>query len=619
MSGRWIAFAVLVVATIAVYLPGIRGPFVFDDISSIVERDNLRSFPPQLRWDLPGSRPLTALTFAANFAISGEHTFGFKLTNLLGHLVCAGLLYAVVLRVSRCYSDLAGVEHSTGDRTPHCLALTTTALWTLHPINSQAVCYIVQRSEILASIGMLGFVYCILRHDASRRWYWQVLGVACVVVGMYAKVHAVMALPVGLCLDIWILRNPLLVCLRRRLLTYPLPLLAGVLTLATYWVSLRTGQSGIGFAGDNAPPLMYLANQSAVIAHYLGLVLLPWTLCIDYRWPIEHHLAPLLAWSMFTGAILVVSSIACRRGNLAGWWMLSALLILAPTSSLIPVTDLAVEHRMYLPSACVIAAMVMVGFQIIASLRWSTQQRSALRFYAALGISGLFVAFGLRTAMRTADYATSYDLWQATAIAAPTNVRALQNWTQAAEQEGRREQLIQGLRLLYETQRIRQQPVGAIASRLSEELMKVGRMSEAKTLIDQAIDQLRDDGWVDERYELSAALLNRSLIHSSITGTGIRADLERAALLKPSNPFPHAMLGQMALRDDQPQVAIEHFQAALQMQPEWPEAILDLAQAQLLVGEFEDAQSTLEKLAPDLPDTQRAQAAALRSLLQQQK
>src|ERR1700681_3616220 len=141
---RWRA-AVIVIAGCLAYSNSLFGPFVFDDTLSIVENPQIRQwwrlgsvlFPDR---ELPvAGRPLVNVSFAINYAIGGLGTSGYHSVNVGFHLLCGLLIFGVVRRTL----ELPGLKKRFGPWSTH-LAFGVALLWTLHPLNSEAVTYVTQ-------------------------------------------------------------------------------------------------------------------------------------------------------------------------------------------------------------------------------------------------------------------------------------------------------------------------------------------------------------------------------------------------------------------------------------------------------------------------------------------
>ena len=145
--------AALVAFAVIAYLPALGAPFVFDDIPNLVLNDRVQ--PARLA-ELPRSldargdsaaRPVAMVTFAANYLVGGLDPFGYHVVNLAIHVLNALLVFGVVAGLARApFSPPAVQRHALE------IAFASALLWAVHPVNTQAVTYIVQRMAALSGI-----------------------------------------------------------------------------------------------------------------------------------------------------------------------------------------------------------------------------------------------------------------------------------------------------------------------------------------------------------------------------------------------------------------------------------------------------------------------------------
>ena len=168
--------ALIVVAGLLVYSNSLSGPFLFDDQSSIVENVAIRRLgtvtSERLNSPLSG-RPLVGMTFALNFAMSELDVPAYHATNIAIHLSSALLLFGLVRRTL----TLPRLRHRYG---PHALNLgaAVALIWTVHPLNTEAVNYVTQRTELLFAFFYLLTLYSVARsHSSGSAWRWQCVAV----------------------------------------------------------------------------------------------------------------------------------------------------------------------------------------------------------------------------------------------------------------------------------------------------------------------------------------------------------------------------------------------------------------------------------------------------------
>ena len=430
---RWVwALPILVALCAAVpYINSFQGPFIYDDINSI--RDN-----PEIRTLLPwgpqspvattiSGRPVLRLSFALDYAIGGLRVEPYHATNLLIHIGAGLLLYGIVRR------NLLRHEF-WGDRFANSgpfLAAAVAAVWVTHPLNTEAVTLIVQRAESLAGLFYLAVIYCLIRSEAqsaSGKYWCRVAAIVCCALGMATKEMMVTAPLMALLYDRTFLAGSFSKALQRRRQLYA--------WLAATWLVLAgtvlaAGNRG-GSAGFHAGVAIhdYARTQLAVVAHYLYLALWPRELVLDYAWPIAHRWGD-VGWGGLLVAVLLIGSIIALwarpwLGFLGAWFFG----ILLPSSSIMPiVTEVAAEHRMYLPMIAPIALALVGG--------WALGRRFGLGWLIWAPVAAA-IAFGAWfTFQRNSQYGDAVGIWQITVAQRPNNARAHYNlgysWKKVAE------------------------------------------------------------------------------------------------------------------------------------------------------------------------------------------
>lgn len=398
------------------YLQAIDAPFVLDDhyqISDIASQSD----SPLLETSLyRNPRALPLITLRINHSWTGLDTWSYHLVNFLCHLLNAILLYHL------CRQTLAvATKQSAGSC--HFLAAIIAWLWAVHPLASQPVIYIVQRSELMAS-GMYLLSLYALTMTASREKQtrpWQALVVLSCVAGLYCKPIAATIPLAALLWDRTFLAGSFLAALKERWHLYAMLVaslsilfITGVLGLLNTSDPIGANLSA-GVSVETITPLAYLFVQSRIILHYLWLCVWPMQLVFDYGWPPPAHLSDhALSFVIVTVIFLLTAFSLATRYARHGMLMMLFFLILAPTSSILPIYDLAVEHRMYLPLACVIALLVMAMYPFFKQRRiWGMM---------LLAIVGLLLAG--RCYLRVSDYRDSQTLWKSVIRAVPYQPRA---------------------------------------------------------------------------------------------------------------------------------------------------------------------------------------------------
>jgi len=344
---------VIVLAGMAVYWIALPGPFLFDDQNSILNNASIRAMqtgfsPPR---DTPvAGRPLVNFTLAVNYAADGLDVTGYRAVNLAIHILAALTLFGIVRRTlmhvwaAHASPIPSGPGHATN------IAWVCALVWMLHPLQTETVNYLSQRTE-----GLMGLCYLQTLYWSIRRK--PVAAVLACAAGMASKESMVTAPVMVLLYDRVFLYDSLKDAFRSRRGLY-----AG---LAATWLILAglmatTPRTSVGFsAGTSA--WVYFLNQCELIVRYLWLSLWPRALVLDYGLPRPIAPAEVLSQAAFLVALgLLVLWALVRRpmlGFLGAWFFIT----LAPSSSFVPVaTEVGAERRMYLPLAGLVVLAVIL-------------------------------------------------------------------------------------------------------------------------------------------------------------------------------------------------------------------------------------------------------------------
>lgn len=432
------AVAALALVTVGIwaYSPSFRGVFVLDDVRAIVRNPTIRSlWPLSVPLEPPtastvAGRPVANLSFALNLALApgapgmagALDPAPFHVGNLVIHLAAALVLFGVVRRTLASEPLRAGV----GPGAPW-IALVIALVWAVHPLQTAAVTYIVQRVESLMGLFYLLTLYCSIRgaekvgsdptfvSPASRRW--AAAAIAFCACGMGTKEVMVTA--------------PIMVAAWDHLFGERgadgvRPTRWGLLGgLASTWLILaalvayehRTPSVSL----SPGTVWQYLLTQAEVVVHYLHLVFVPAQLAFLYDWPLASSPGA-VAWpAALLVALLLLTAVGIARRHPASFLGAWFFLILAPSSSFLPIlTEVAAEHRMYLPLAAIVSAVVLGLFALGRTLlRAPKAAVAACAIMTALVVGVL----GLETRARNRVYWSAEGLWQDTVTKRPNDAR----------------------------------------------------------------------------------------------------------------------------------------------------------------------------------------------------
>jgi tetratricopeptide (TPR) repeat protein len=501
-------------------------------------------------------RPLVNLTFALNYLAGGLDPFGYHAANLAIHLACALLVFGIVRRTHDRVHDPWQLPLSPSD-----LAVATAALFVVHPLTSEVVDYVTQRTEGLMALCYLTTLYAAIRsQDGAHRPRWQAAAVAACIAGAWCKETIATA--------------PLVVLLWDRAFAYPSVsaalrdrwrLYGG---LALTWVVLGAmlaigGQSlAGGFSTARTTWWTYFLNQPRMIARYLWLTVWPGPLVLYYGWPPAISLADAWPWLVCVALLFAATIVFTIRRPAAAFPAAWFFLTLGPASSVITIaTEVAAERRMYLPLAGAIAG-------VVATVAWIAARRAVPRRVLSIATLAVVAALGVRTAMRNAEYATPL-------IMART---VLDRW-----------------------------PTANAEYLVGTELIAAGRSNEALPHLRAAAA-----GYAPARYLLGVALLS-----SGQTAAAISA-LEQFVRDEPHALVSRAAHGQLAnayAASGRPADAIPHYLEYLAANPDDAAAWTGVAIAQMQSGRGDEAIASFRRAAAADPSQPRFRLNLARALL----
>lgn len=587
-----VAGGLIVLAGFAAYHNTFSAPFVFDSPTSITGNPTIRRLWPIWPVLSPasnltvGGRPIANLSLAINYAISGEAVWSYHALNLAIHLLAGLVLFGIVRRTL----SQPRLRARFGD-VALTLACAAAGLWLLHPLQTESVTYVIQRTESLAGLFYLLTLYGFIRatescretggpaadagHSPSARVGgharrppagvgWLAFSFAACLLGMATKEIMASAPLLVLVYDRTFVSGGFRAALRQRR-RYYLALAATWILLG--WLVASTHNRG-GTAGFDSglSPAIYLLSQCYAIVVYLKLSFWPHPLVFDYGLGVIEHAADVWPQAVLLGAMAGGTAIALRRRSPVGFVGLWFFAILAPSSSLVPIgSQTMAEHRIYLPLAAVIVL-------VVTGLHASLGRRSLVLWPA------LAIALGGLTVQRNNVYRSDLALWRDAVAKRPLNPRARYDLGIAFSDRGQFAEAVpqyeEALRLDQGSASGNQTQV--IHTKLGHHLVVLGRVPEAVAHYREAL-RLKPD------YALAHHNLAQALVLLDQFSEAIR-HYEEALRLNLGGAETHADLGYALLHEGRVEEAIPHYREALRLAPNSAPGFNNLAYALLVTG-----------------------------------
>ncbi|MFZ9682822.1 MAG: tetratricopeptide repeat protein [Cephaloticoccus sp.] len=535
----------LVAAVALAYANSLSAPFVFDDIRGIVENESIRSL-----WPLtdalfaPGNatgavgRPVVNLSLALNYALGGLDVRGYHAFNVAFHALAALALFGLVRRTLR-----LPVLAETWSRRAVWLAAGVAGLWALHPLQTESVTCVIQRTELLGSLFYLLTLYAFVRAvDAPSPRRWLALSVAASAVGMAAKEIVATAPLIVLLFDRAYVGGTFAAAWRARR-NYYLGLAGSWLVLVALLLVNHDRGGIVGF-GLGMSAWDYALTQCQALVMYAKLAFWPHPLVLDYGAEVVAGVG-----AVWWKGVLVLTAVgatlwALVRAPRVGTVAFAAFAVLAPSSSFIPLTTQTMaEHRMYLPLAGVVILVAVAGAR-----RWPRGTPAVL--------AGLGILAGVATIARNEDYRSVLAIWTDSVAKWPDNPRAQLS--------------------------------------LGSALAEAGRLREAVAHYEKALAQ--KPGYADAAYNLGNAWLKLEDFTAAV------AAYTRAVTLKPDYAEAHYALGYCLIRTGRLDEGLVHYARSEEIFPDNPVTLRSHASALTFARRFEEAKQRYERLLRLTPD-----------------
>jgi Flp pilus assembly protein TadD len=621
---------IALLAGVVAYSNTLSVPFVFDDFDTIVADPRIRVI--QDMGDLQKiafhfttveaflSRSVVFASFALNHALGGLDPKGYHIVNLILHLVVVLFTFLLARQLLQALTQGdqtgsvaartvgAGLTPSYRATLVGLIATTAALTQAVHPIFTEAVVFISGRSSVLCAAFYLGSVLAFGQGERAasrwRKWGWYLLSAISGILAFGSKQEAA-TLPVMLLLYSlvirrqeegiggWVRRNwPLLV---------GVGLAAAIFLFYSWGMLLEPHPEGTSLRprlhhGQQLPRLQYFLTQLQVIPfYYLRLFLLPIGLNIDPDIP------PAQGWldvQTVLGALIlmgltVAGVLALRKDSMLtfaiGWFLIAPV----PSSSIVPLLDVAAEHRVYLAG---------VGFALFVG--WLSG-RLADR-YGKVNVGVLVgivaMAWGLGTLQRNTVWQDERTLWLDAATKSPQKPRPHLNLAIAYLNHDQTALAIEEAKRGVELK-----PDYAAFRVLGSAYLDAGRIEEAIPVLEKALE-LNSNG-LQARLLLARAYARQGRYDLALAR--YQELLQRAS----TNARLHVESGVVFQRAGRKQEAIALYRKALELDPRWAEPVLTLATLLEAEGRIPEAIGLLEdylRLNPKAQEGERVRQALAR-------
>ncbi|ABW68221.1 tetratricopeptide repeat protein [Desulfosudis oleivorans] len=568
---------IIAAAAILTYANSLTAPFVFDDAHNIVENPHVRMAELSLDGIIDAvtvgtRRPVASLTFALNYYFHGYDITGYHLVNIAIHILTGFLMFLVV----RHTLGLMNLERR--DMVAGLAAL----VWTVHPLHTQSVTYVVQRMAALATLFFLFALYLYIRgrlRQREGRPLGSLFFVLCGLSGILAVLSKQIAatLPFFILVYEWYFFQDL----DRAWIKKQAKWIGSAVVVIGALAAIYLGASPIEkimamYKTQDFTLGQRLLTEPRVIFLYLSLILFPYPgrLNLDYDFPVSVSLIdPVTTLVSILGLIGLVAAavVTAKRYRLVSFAVVWFLGNLAIESSFLGLA-LVFEHRTYLPSVLVIAALAW------AAITYIRPRPLAIGFLCAVTL-----LWGFWTYQRNAIWADEVALWRDVTEKSPTLARPWSNLGMALQIAGNSEAALQAFQ-----KAIALDPNHMEAHNNSGFILReLGRPKEAIKFFRRALEI--NPAYADAHYNLGLAFFDLKDMAQA------RTAFEQTLRVNPLYSKAHNNLGVILMQEGDHEAAVAAYQRALKTDPRFAQAYNNLGIIAYQQGNPDQAASFFKK------------------------
>ena len=470
------------------YSNTLQAPPVLDDITAFVENPALEISDlsvASLRQIAAGrfgvARFLPQVSFAMNRLLAHGSIVPFHLTNIAIHL---GSVLALFFFLRALLRTEIGRRSLSGSMSPELFVVFACTLWALHPVQTNAVSYLVQRMTALAALFYLVSLTCYLeaRLAAAKRRFLFMIGCAVAAIAAFFSKENSATLPLAILLVEWLFLSPDRFRNIARAASWRHWLLLAIALVVLLPLAHQPLMTLInGYALRDFTLTERLLTEARVLVFYLSLLLLPLPnrLNLDHDFSISTSLLtpPTTILSIILLAGLFIWGIRLRRRQpLLAFGIIWFFLQLAIESTIVPL-ELVFEHRLYLPSVGIMVAAASIIDQ--AAGRWLNREEQESGKIMMLVLVILAATFSLLTSIRNNAWQDRLAISQDCAEKSPKKARAIANYGQALAEQGQYPEALAVLEQALALSRPHQEEYVNAAANILMSLSEQGRFAEA--------------------------------------------------------------------------------------------------------------------------------------------
>jgi tetratricopeptide (TPR) repeat protein len=611
LSSPWAALLLIALIAAIFYCNIYPSPFVFDDHGRIVKRGAIRdlanfSTPQQLL----SPRSLVDVTFALNYKLGKLNVSGYHLANLLIHILNGFAVYFLALvlfkQVFSTNSPRSSNMESFHSSIP-LISLLAALIFVVHPIQTQAVTYTVQR---YASMAGMFYMVTVLLYLLGRRAQQSTKSSALFILSFFSGLLAFLSkentasLPGIILLTEYLLFDRTWEGWKKKIPWFALSFSIWIIFMlvvllfsnaAAQGEALFEDVSGLMKETETVSRWRYLCTQFNVIVIYIKLLFLPVGQNLDHLYTFKKGFfdgyTPFAF--LFLVGLVVIGILNVKKRPIIPFAIFWFFLTLSVESSIIPIRDALFEHRLYLP---MFGFAIFVAYLIVSLSAYQRTLSILLSLFIVLSL-------GTMTLLRNHVWRDRITLWSDVISKNPLNPRAHNSLGSVLAEQGRLEE---AARHFSEALRIMPDYVDALNNLGSAQ----GRMGKPKEGVKYFSEALRiDPDYGEAHYNMGIVLERLGNFDLAVT------HLLEAIRIRPDYWEAHNSLGSIQMKQGKLREAERHTLEALRLNPDYAEAYNNLGSALARQGKRKEAMEHFSKalnLNPEYADAHYNFGVALR-------
>ena len=425
----FISILILLALGLIAYSNSFLASFHFDDLTRILKNEAIFDLTNIGRiYSYCEARFLTYLSLAANYRVSKFDTTSYHIVNFFIHYFAALLVYFLFIETWKTPA-MKGSEVKFPVRIA---AFLSAGIFLLHPLQTQAVTYIIQRAESMAGMFYLGAIlfYVKARLASSPRstWAYYVIVVLFGLGAAFSKETAVTLPAMIVAYEILFFNTSVRGLLRRRIV---LILLIPAAIVVFYQLGSLVRRDFYFDSGTYFTRKQYLLTQFSVLLTYLRLYFWPANQNLDWDYPVAVTFFHVRTFSslLFLLVLVFLAVATYRKYRFLALAIIGFFVTLAPTSSVIPIKDLIYEHRMYLAVGFLAMGSAYVLWRALEKVNQPAFRGGQIGLILVV-VTLLPILTGL-TYARNEIWATELSLWGDAVQKSPNKARPHLNYGRA--------------------------------------------------------------------------------------------------------------------------------------------------------------------------------------------